>query len=300
MGPLNLKDVDLNLLVALDALLRERSVTQAGRQMGLSQPSMSAALSRLRELLGDPLLERAGREYRLTPFARDLRAPLSALLSSIERTLESGKTFDPTAAQRRFKIACSDYVSCVLFEPLIERLTQSWPGIRIHLQPFDRGLSSQLTSRRVDLSIQPPGFVEGCASQRLFQDEWVCAVWRGHPDIGDQITREQLYSLPHASFSLGVGSLAEYHLATPAHSVHVHVTSVSFVALPFLVRGTRLVTMIQRRLAAKLQDSAEIRVLEMPVEVPTIDVSMWWDPTVGDSGHAWLRGVIAETAQAFG
>jgi LysR family transcriptional regulator, nod-box dependent transcriptional activator len=296
---LNLRQVDLNLLVALDALLKERSVTRAGRQMGLSQPAMSAALHRLRELFADPLLERVGREYRLTPFARDLQAPLQEVLASIERTLASNARFDPATTQRHFRIATSDYVLCVLLQPVIERVTRLAPGVRIHLQPIDAKLAGKLTSRRVDLSIQPPGLLQGFSSQALFRDDWVCAVWRGHEEVGERLTREQFYTLPHASFSLGQSSMVEHNLQTPEYTLHVPVTSVSFVALPFLLRGTRMVAVIQRRLAQKLEDVADMRILELPVALPEVEFSMWWSPAANDPAHAWLRDVLAEAAQAL-
>jgi DNA-binding transcriptional LysR family regulator len=300
MGALKLSQVDLNLLVALDALLRERNVTRAGRQIGLSQPAMSAALARLRDMFNDKLFERVGSGYRLTPFAEALAAPLQVALTAVERTLERDATFDPGTAKRRFRIALSDHLLLVLCPPLVERLNQAAPGVQLHVQQATPEVGKDLASRRIDLSIQPANLLRGTASQRLLEDSWVCAVWRGNRAVKTRITQEQICTLPHASIASGRTTLAERLIApllgrTPV----VHVVTQSFVPLPFLLRGTGLIALIQRSLGTRVQDCAEIRMLELPLALPPLVFEMSWNPLYAtDPAHTWLRSVVLEVAQA--
>lgn len=299
MAGLKLSDVDLNLLVALDALLRERNVTRAGRAIGLSQPAMSATLARLRTLFDDALLQRVGREYQLTPRAIELHQPLKLALGAIERTLERGPAFDPATAWRRFRICASDYLLVVLCGPLTEHLQRVAPGIQLQLRQVTPEVARDLHTRRLDLTLQPAAMIPDAATQELFTDRWICAVWRGNQTVKKRLTSEQLSSLTHASFALGRNSFSERflapHLSAP---VKVAVTSQSFVSLPFLVRGTELVTLVQHLLATRLQEQAEIRILEPPFALPKLSLGMSWNPVyTNDPAHAWLRQTIVEVAR---
>jgi len=284
---LNLTNVDLNLLVALEALLRERNVTRAGRLVGLSQPAMSATLARLRALFEDPLLARVGREYRLTPRANELVEPLRSALEAVERTLQRSAPFDPATAKRRFRIAVSDHLMVVVLPPLVQHLREVAPGIQLHVRQVTPEISKDLNARRVDLSLQPSGLLPDVATQDLFVDRWVC---------------EQLCSLPHASFSLGRTSLAERylepHLSQP---LNVAVTCQSFTSLPFLVRGTQMVTLVQHTLAARVQGEAEVRLLEPPVPITRLMIAMCWSSAcTTDPAHTWLRQTVADIAKQHG
>ena len=297
---MNLSRVDLNLLVALDALIRERNVTRAGRRVGLSQPAMSAALGRLRNLFSDPLLERVGRDYRLTPLAVELSDPLQQILVSIERTLDHNAPFDPGAARRSFRIAASDYVVCVLLKPLIDHIHETAPGIRVHIQRSEYSTAKHLAARHVDLSIQPLGSHRTFESQKLFSDRWLCAVWSGNTEIGPELTVEQFSSLRHATYSHAPHgyTLADRCVGTLSRQLRVQVTSESFLALPLLVRGTNLITLIQAKLGAQLKESAELRLLDPPVPIEPLVMSMWWNSLyTGDAAHTWLRDKILEVAQ---
>jgi DNA-binding transcriptional LysR family regulator len=296
---LKLSQVDLNLLVALDALLRERNVTRAGRQIGLSQPAMSAALSHLRDLFGDKLFERVGSEHRLTPFAEALAEPLQVALAAIERTLDRDASFDPKTAARRFRLAMSDHLMLVLCPALVQRVHQLAPGIELHVQQVTPEIGKHLAARRVELSIQPHHLVTGVHAEPLYEDTWTCAVWRGNDAVKAKLTAEQLCSLPHVSFISGPTSLAE-RLITPHLGKRplVQVTTQSFVPLPFMLRGTQRIALIQRSLGAYVQEIADIRLLELPIPVPAVVFEMSWNPLYStDPAHTWLRGVISEVAK---
>ena len=299
---MKLSQVDLNLLVALDALLRERNVTLAGKQIGLSQPAMSAALARLRGIFNDRLFERVAGSYRLTPVAESLAEPLQVALQAVQRTLDYNATFDPNTSKQHFRIAVSDHLLLVLCPQLIQRLQQLAPAVQLHTQPVTHEAGAQLAARKLDLSIQPANLLRDTESQVLFEDRWVCAVWRGNPHVKGHITAEQLYTMPHASFQVSRTPLAEQLLTPPlARAPNVHVTTSSFVSLPFMLRGTPLIALIQRSLGERVQSLAEIRLLELPVPVAALVFEMSWNPMfTADPAHAWLRSMIAELSEPIG
>jgi DNA-binding transcriptional LysR family regulator len=299
---MSLRGVDLNLLVTLDALLRERNVTRAGKRVGLSQPAVSAALARLRQTFADPLLVRVGREYRLTPRARDLAAPLQAALSSLEQTLDGGAAFDHASAQQEFRIACSDYTMLVFLQPVIARLSHIAPGVRLHLRVADSSVGRQLANGQVDLSIQPVGVLGEFSSLRLFSDSWVCAVWRGNTQVSDQLTHAQWCSLPHATFGYGRSgiSLGDLQLGSFATERTRALVCGSFLALPLLLRETQLVALLPRRLAELLQSAGDLRFVKPPLDIPEFAQAMTWSPAyTSNAAHAWFRELLVQMAQAL-
>lgn len=297
---MSLRGVDLNLLVTLEALLRERNVTQAGRLLGASQPAMSAALARLRDLFSDQLLVRVGREYRLTPLAQELAGPLQTSLAQLQDTLDRRPSFDPRTTQREFCIAASDYSLVVLVQPLMQRLSELAPGARFHLRIADTSLSRQLMTGRVDLSIQPAGALPKLPGQNLFSDSYICAVWKGNRDIGDKLTPEQWSSMPHACYGFGNSGivLADLMLGSLAQVRTRKVVCESFLTLPLLLNKTRLVALLPARLGKALHGFSDIRWVQCPVELPTFMQAMTWSPLLAsDPAHIWLRQQVVETAE---
>jgi LysR family transcriptional regulator, nod-box dependent transcriptional activator len=294
-----LSQVDLNLLVALDAIIKERSVTRAGRNVGLSQPAMSAALGRLRNLLGDPLLERVGRDYRLTPLAVQLAEPLQTILADIERTLDQRSTFDPTTSQRVFRIAGSDYMTLTVFQPLVAHVSRIAPGIQLRFQRAGNNTGRRLASRDIDLSVQPADSNPDLASQALFDDRFVCATWTGNTEVSDTLDEAQFCGLGHLSYShppYGFNLLD--HFAGPiARKLRIQAMTDSFLDLPYLLRGTSLIALVQERLGLRLQAAADIRLLDCPVALTPLKVSMFWNSLFDkDVAHTWLRATLFEVA----
>jgi DNA-binding transcriptional LysR family regulator len=287
-------------LVALDALLRARNVTHAGRELGLSQPAMSAALGKLRELFADPLFERVGARFLLTPLAEALVEPLQAALSAIQRTLHHQVAFDPAASERSFAIAMSDHLLVCLGPQLVARMNCIAPQIRLQLQPINPEIGANLAARRVDASIQPANLVRDCVSQSLGSDRWICATWRGNRELPDRISVEQLGVLPQVSFRNGRTSLAEQLLIPTLGKVPVvQVTSRTFACLPFMLRGTALIALFQRSLALWAMDSADIRIVELPIPMPVLSYELSWNAQSStDPAHTWLRAIITDVAHS--
>jgi LysR family nod box-dependent transcriptional activator len=296
----NLAGVDLNLLVALDALLEERSVTRAADRIGLSQPGMSNTLARLRRLFDDPLLVRRGAEMVPTARAESLARPVRAALSVIAEALEQRPGFDPATDQRTFTISCSDYSVLMLIGPLVRRVAAAAPGVTIQVLPRTLDPIRALQSGATDLIVEPPEIMGDTTlpSRRLFEDRWMCCVWEGNTRVGDQMTTETYVALGHLSYSMGGGqpaSLADRHVTALGLERRIEFTVESFLLAPFLLQGTDLVALVPSRAAPHLQRTADVRLLDPPVAFPTLVERLWWHPRhAADPAHTWLRTRIAE------
>jgi LysR family nod box-dependent transcriptional activator len=299
---MNLAGVDLNLLVALDALLAERSVTRAANRVGLSQPGMSNTLGRLRKLFDDPLLVREGMTLVPTPRAESLVAPVREALALIQHALDERPGFDPAHDRVTLTVSCSDYSVLMLIGPLVRRLAAEAPGVTIQVLPRSPEPVRMLRDGEVDLVIEPAEIMPDAAlpTRRLFADRWLCCVWDGTAEVGDVMTLDTYLRLGHLVYSMGRGqpvSLVDQHLAHTRTPRRIEFTVESFLLAPFLLQGTDLVTLILERAGPHLQRTAAVRFLEPPLELPPITEMLWWHPRrTDDAAHAWLRARIGEIA----
>lgn len=299
---MDLRRVDLNLLVSLDALLRERHVTRAAKRMSVSQPAMSASLARLRELLDDPLLIRAGREMVLTPFGEGLREPLSSILEDIDLTLTARPHFDPLIDQRTFTIAASDYITLVLLRHVVVELSRVASGVRLHVQPVLSNYADQLRQDTIDLIILPQEVVEDMddmSSVTLFHDRFVCAAGVDHPRDLTGMSVELFSELPYIAYRVyGEPSNIDKQLDDLGISRRVEMTTESFLIAPFMLSGTSLIAMLHETLANEVKRIANIRLYEPPVTVQPITQKLFWHPRrTKDPAHRWLREQILAVAR---
>lgn len=300
---MNLRNVDLNLLVILDALLNERNVSRAGQRIGLSQSAMSAALARLRDVFGDPLLVRVGRGLELTRNAEALVVPLRQALMQIEQTLSQNRGFDPMTDQRTFSIAASDYAVLVLLAPFIRVLSEEAPNITVHLLPRSPHAAGMLQSDQADIVIEPRSIMGDVdfPYAPLASDRWLCAIdANNHPNIGDRMTMGQFMELPHLVYGIGSDrqlNLADQHLHQIGIERRIEVTVESFLLVPFLIQGTRLVSFVLERAARVLATLPAIKMLDPPMELPDIQEMMYWHSRhTTDAGHRWLREKLIAVA----
>ena len=300
---MNLSQFDLNLLVSLDALLIERNVTRAGQRVGLSQPAMSGTLSRLRDLFKDELLVRVGRQLELTPLAQELAPALRQQLQQVEDLLNARRTFVPSLEQRTFTIAASDYVVFLLLQPLIARIAEYAPGISIRFTRLDPASTDRLAEDAIDFVIMPSELDPHFPSQLLFADRWVCVAWRENARIGAALTEAQYLALPHLAFSMpgeGTGSVADVYLARMGVRRNIAAWTESFILSPFLVRGTDMVTLAHERVARRLQNAADSRIIPAPYDLPQIHENLFWNPRrTADPPHVWLREQVLEAAHSI-
>lgn len=301
----NFLDLDLNLLIALDALLAERSVTNAAERLQRSQPALSASLKRLRHLFGDDLLVRVGNNYELSPLAEQLRDRLAIVLSDIERVFATRARFDPSRASREFVIATSDYPTVVL-GPIIADLVAAEAsdiGLR-YAQITDNVVEKPTDHLRVfDGMFLPKGFVGDVPHLSVYRDRWVIIADSDNPGIREATTADSLASfdwvLPFHRRGFGIPPARQLELR--GVELRVAVAAEGFVGLPAMIAGSNRVAFIQERLAARLAPSPEFVRLECPFEVVPVDETFWWHPTLtADPGHIWFRELVRRAGAIVG
>jgi DNA-binding transcriptional LysR family regulator len=298
----NLNGVDLNLLVALDALLAERNVTRAAERLSIGQPAMSAALNRLRKLFDDPLLSRVGAEFVPTPLAETLARPVQEAISAIQSVLSVRGSFDPGTDHRTFTLIASDYVGLVLLRPLVRQLASVAPRVRLVVRPVTPEFLSDLRRDQIDLALVPRELMPedfGLPHEELFRDRYVCAVDADNQQIGDALTVEELARHPHLASSGGLlPALGQRQLGSLGLFPAAEVSTQTSLLAPFLLAGTDMITLVLERLGQRLQDVAGIRLVEPPVPLQTITESMYWHPRrMDDPSHRWLRAEVLRAAQ---
>lgn len=300
-GEMNLANLDLNLMVALDALLRERNVTRAGQEIGLSQPAMSSALARLRRLFGDELLVRVGREYYLTALAQELEEPVSRILHEIEQTFETRPTFNPTTDERVFTISASDYATYLLIHPLMQHVSYEAPGVSLQVLPLDPHARDALEGGETDLLILPSSIGPNLPSTMLFSDRYVCLVSQDNEAVGTSISLDQYLALPGITYGRGVStveSTGDRSIHDAAFDKHLRLTVESFFLMPFLVIGTPLVGLVHERLARRLANLTDTRIVEPLFQTPSVSETMYWHPRhTSDPAHRWLRALFQKVAE---
>jgi len=298
---MNIGAVNLNLLVAFDALFEELSVTRAARRAGVTQPAMSNTLAQLRSLFDDALFVR--HRTGLTPTARAtaLAEPIRKGLQLLQGAL-TGPSFDPATSDRRFVLATSDYVELVLLPALLRRLSEQAPGVQLALRPW--GLHEappELARGEVDLMLGfydklPPHHYE----QPLFHDEYVCVVRRRHPTVKSKLTLAQYLQLSHVLVSArsdGLGSVDRALLAL-GKKRRIGARVSHFLTVPVLVSQTDFVAALDRRVAEVFAGPLGLKLFPPPLKLPRGTIGqVWHEQQHGDAGQRWLRALIAEVAR---
>jgi len=297
---MRLGSLDLNLLVALNALLEERNVTRAGQRLGLSQPSTSALLARLRRHFGDELLARVGNSYELTPLALTLRERSAAAIDIVERTFATQSSFDPATTDQAFSLIVSDYAVMVLGDPLLRLLRAHAPGARLHLREL--GIASRAPDvdailRTVDGIVSPHGYISGYPSTNLYHDEWVVIAAADNTAISDEPTLQELAGAPWLVTHHRPDAFSAPFHRLSAFGVDPRIDGAvdNFQSLPVLVSGSDRVAAVPRRLAERLADALAIRALPLPIDAGPIVETLWWHPAhTRDPAHIWLRRVVGD------
>ncbi|MBU6269367.1 MAG: LysR family transcriptional regulator [Sphingomonadales bacterium] len=291
------KGLDLNLLVALDALLDEASVSRAAARLHLSQPAASAALARLREWFGDPLLAQHGKRLMPTPYALRLRPALTQLLAEIDALVTQPAQFDPATARRRFRICTSDYLTSVLLRPFLADIAVTAPGIELDILPPDDDAMALLDSGQIDMLIIPQEFTSQLHPSRLLlEEDHVVVGWSGNPLLADPVaaplTIEDFSTAGHVSVRLGrVSRLAHGEAQLQARGIarRVEVVAPSFTLVPELLVGTHRLAIMHARLArlAALRD--DIRIVPLPFEMARMkEMVQFHRARADDAGLRWL------------
>ncbi|MGH8175767.1 MAG: LysR family transcriptional regulator [Steroidobacter sp.] len=297
---MDISDVDLNLLVVFDALLRTRSVTGAARTLGMSQPATSFALNRLRKLFGDPLFVRTARGVAPTPYAEGLAAPLEAILDRIRSDLLQPPTFDAATAERSVTFNMQDIGELVFLPRLLQHLMTQAPGMHVRTVnlPLPQ-IEPAMRSGEVDLSL---GVFPDLASaalyqQRLFAHSFVCIVRADHPAIGAGMTRKQFREGWHAIVhSAGhMNDSLESELRTQGLTRRVSVRIEHFLAVPTILGQSDLIFTVPYAIGASLAKLGDIRLVRPPFKAQPRDVKQYWHSRFHhDPANRWLRGVVTD------
>lgn len=297
--------LDLNLLVALDVLLSEQSITRAARKLNLSQSATSGVLARLREYFRDELLIQVGRSMVRTVLANQLANPVRDVLLQIQSTVETKPGFNPSQSTRHFRIAASDYSTCVILSGLVQRLGTEAPGISLEIISPRDGTVEQAERGEIDVVLMPRAFtgMEEHSGELLLEDSYCCIVWEGNALVGDAITMKQYLAMDHVAARFGdrASSFEEWALHIAGIERRIVTTSNHFSMLPQLVLGTNRVAMMQSRLAALSARYFPIRILKAPMAIPPMEMMMRWHRYLdGDLAHRWLREQLKLAAQGEG
>lgn len=293
--------IDLNLLVVLRALLSERHVTRAAARVGLSQSATSHALSRLRELYGDPLLVRSGRTLALTPRAARLLPALERGLGDLQSAVAGEPEFEPSTARRTFTLGISDYLQALVMGPLLRQLATRAPGIDLSVVVFPN-LSELLESGAIDLAVTVPSpALRGASHEPLFDERFVCMVRRDHPQIKKRPSLETYLAQRHLVIAPSgtPGSLVDSVLAQRGLSRRIALRVTNFLIAPVVVCETDLINTMPARLARQLAKTYPLRLLPPPLELPTFEYGMYWHPRLEhDPAQRWLRELSARVIKA--
>ncbi|MEM5424441.1 LysR family transcriptional regulator [Paraburkholderia ferrariae] len=293
--------LDLNLLRALDALLDERNVTRAAQRLSLTQPAVSAMLTRLRESFGDPLFVRSQRGIVPTERALQLAAPLKQVLSEIEQMLQP-QAFVPAEAEMTLTLASTDYALRAVVVPYLARLRETAPGVRAVIVPVQHErLQAQLESGDVDLAlITPETAPADLHARRLFDERYVCVMRADHPAAQRRLTLERFCALDHALVSYEGGSLSgvtDEALARVGRTRRVTVSVNSFLVLPDLLLTSDLIAVVPSRL---VKNAPGLAVVEPPLAIPGFTKTLaWHERTHRSPGHQWARALLFETCEAL-
>jgi len=291
------KGMDLNLLVAFEALMETRNTARAGEKIGLSQPATSAALSRLRANFRDELLVVKGRRMFPTPLAETLLPRVRACLRSAESVISTSSQFDPARAERLFRIVASDYVSAALLSPLLRSLETSAPGVMLDLMPPESHSADLLRRGAVDLMITPSEYgSSGLPTEPLYEDNFVVAGCLDHPLFASQFTMEDIFTYGHIAVSLGeTGSttVGDRQLNLLGHARKVDIIAHSFTVVPWMLVGTQRLAIMHERLAhiAASHFSITYRPLPQAIE-PLRQIIQYHETRASDPGLRWLIDLI--------
>jgi DNA-binding transcriptional LysR family regulator len=295
--------IDLNLLVALEALLEEKNVTHAGVRLNTSQSAMSGSLARLRRHFNDELLIRVGRDYELTPLAERLLPVVQDSLHKAEEALSLTRHFDPRHSRQRFSVVMSDYVMTVFVEPLLRVIAAQAPGVRIDFHPIVNGqLETETHLRCHDLMIVPLGYQLPGVSEAVMHDRFVCLVDPDNPRLVDgRVSLRDLAEMPHAACAIGKRlTPADRQLETLGITPTVQVSTPGFNVLPFLVSGTDLVALVPERLARRYEESAHCVAVPTPFpDVPLVEAMYWHHNRHSDPAHRWLREIVRQVGASL-
>jgi len=298
----DLRKIDVNLIVVLDAILNEMNLTRAGDAIGMSQPAVSGALARLRTQFDDPLLVRNGKVFEPTERALELRPVVTQAMVEIKRIFDILPTFDPATSTRTFYVAASDYALAQLTSPLIRLMKQEAPGTSVSFEtmPSQMGVSAVDLLRR-DVIVAATGVGIAGKHQSLFSDNFVCIVDKNNPRLRDgKLELSDLNELRKVKVSFGdaIALPTDIAMAELGITPQLGIVVDGFLPVPFAVAQTTMYGLVPERIANEYSERLGLVVAETPLKVPVLIESVHWHPSKsGDPALKWLIGMLRKAAE---
>ncbi|MET0448080.1 MAG: LysR family transcriptional regulator [Aeromicrobium sp.] len=303
MTRFDLRRLDLNLVVALNALLEERSVSAAARRLNVTQPAASQSLAKLRRHFDDQLLVRVGRTYELTVLATGLRPQVETLVVELGRVLTPANTFDPSTSEREFVVTMSDYGAAIVGAPLLRHLADAAPRARLRLTnaPVSGYASFKEALRHLDGIVVPTAITPPGETIELFTDSWCCVVSSDLAAEAAAWTEDDFTSRGWVGTEVHETVPAQEYLRRVGVEVDVVATVPTFSAVPYLVAGTPHVGIMHRRLADQLAGPAGVVVVPTPWTPPVVPMVMFYDKArAQDPAVRWFLDVVESIARDLG
>ncbi|MGH2375954.1 MAG: LysR family transcriptional regulator [Polaromonas sp.] len=291
---MNLRSLDLNLLLIFDAVYSERSISKAAHKLNLSQPTVSNALARLRERLEDPLFERSSQGMAPTQRAKTLAAPIRQALDVLERGLRGDDAFDFSHSDREFVIAVEDYGEVVILPRFIDWLVEVAPNIRIRIRPEpSEQLKGELRDGAVDLALDYFALKEApYRSECVLTETLLCLSRRDHPVVTERLSLDVFLALPHVVLAPRTNAQPMIDLALSKRGLkrHIAVTVPHFLSMPVMVQATDMICTLPRRMAHLYADHFRLKSHAVPLRTPQFPVYLiWHESSESDAGHQWFR-----------
>ncbi|MEP3224761.1 MAG: LysR family transcriptional regulator [Parasphingorhabdus sp.] len=293
--------LDLNLLVVLDALLEEQSVSQAAERLHLSQSGASAALSRLREFFEDDLLVPSGRTMACTPRGEALIQPVKEALALIRETILTPEPFDPAVSDRTISIAAVDVVARVLLTEAVSIFAREAPDMRFTILPLAEEPVAMLQRGQTDIIIALDFLVDAnLPNEFLYEEDFVVISWNENPHIKGELTRELYEQLGHVSVRLNhdVPGFDETALRRIGVHRNIETFAPSFASVPRFIIKTNRIAAIHRHLANQISNTLPINIYELPFDFPTVrEVAQWSAKNANDEAVRWVVRRLQEIAK---
>lgn len=284
--------LDLNLLVVLDALLEEQSVSLAARRLNLSQSGASAALSRLREFFDDELLVSSGRAMVCTPRGEELVEPVKAALTLIRETILTPEPFNPAISDRTISIATIDVVARVLLTEAVAEFSREAPSMRFKVLPLSDEPGTMLQRGMADIVIALDYLADSeLPREHLYEDDFVAISANENPHITGELTRELYESLGHVSVHLNHDVEGFDEIALRRIGIHrsIQAFAPGFGSVPRFVINTDRIATVHRRLANQVSSTLPIKIYELPFDFPTVrEVAQWSSKNSNDEAVIWV------------
>jgi DNA-binding transcriptional LysR family regulator len=295
----DLRNFDLNLLLVFNQLLLDKSVSVAADRLGITQPAVSNALKRLRTALKDDLFLRTSKGMEPTPYAQHLAEPVLYALNALQSVLTRRDSFDPLTSTRTFHLAMTDIGEIYFMPPLMERLSQLAPGIRMSThRPNSGDLQNDMASGGIDLALgSQPNLQAGFFQRRLFQQRYVCVYRNGHPTARSPMTLEQFSNLDHVGVVAANTGHSEIDVLLDRAGVkrNMRLSVPHFVAVGHILQSTDLIATLPERFALRCKGPFDLVVTPHPVPLPEVAITLFWHGKYHrDPANIWLRQLIVE------